>query len=201
MIIFGYQDGWLRPGYSHTFATFAKVDSSAGQMMLHETVDISWLPDKLRPGQQIWDWVLPVKGRNFSLKESFECAAAPGLKLKTFGPVEVSPELYEAARLKSERLASGKIAYVMLDNLFRGRVMGGQEGAASNCIHAVSDLGLAAPLISHVTYGHKASELVFQHFSPFVNKGASGLVIAQAAELLKQSFSGLGLKPSLPDVA
>ena len=77
MVIFGYQDAWLRPGLCHTFALFAKVDFSEGQMIVRESVDISWLPKGLGPSQQIWDWVVPVTGQNFKLHESFALANAP----------------------------------------------------------------------------------------------------------------------------
>ena len=175
MVIFGYQDRWLRPGCAHTFAMFAKVDMSEGQMIVRESVDISWLPKGLRPSQQIWDWVVPVTGQNHKLHESFHLANAPGLAVKTFGPVEVSPELYEAAKRKAEWLESGRVKYVILDNLYRGRAASFEPGGASNCIHAVSDLAITKPLNTHVTYGHWASELVFTHFDPFVAKGPGAL--------------------------
>lgn len=154
---------------------FAKVDMSEGQMIVRESVDISWLPKGLRPSQQIWDWVVPVTGKNFRLHESLACANSPGLALKTFGPVEISHELYEAARRKAEWLESGHVKYVMLDNLYRERAAFFQQGGASNCIHAVCDLAITKPLTTHVTYGHKASELVFNHFDPFVAKGPGSL--------------------------
>ncbi len=175
MVVFGYQDGWLRPGYSHTFAMFAKVDFSEGQMIVRESVDISWLPKGLQPSQQIWDWIVPVTGHNHSLHESFNLANVPGLALKTFGPVEVSPELYAAAKRKAEWLDSGSVKYVILDNLYRERAASFEQGGASNCIHAVSDLAITKPLNTHVTYGHWASELVFHHFDPFVAKGPGAL--------------------------
>jgi hypothetical protein len=175
MVIFGYQDAWLRPGCSHTFAMFAKVDMSEGQMVVHESVDISWLPKRLRPSQQIWDWVVPVTGNNFTLHESFAFATAPGLSLKTFGPVEVSHELYDAARRKADWLESGQVKYVILDNLHRERAASFVPGGATNCIHAVCDLAITKPLNTHVTYGHKASELVFNHFDPFIAKGPGSL--------------------------
>ena len=175
MVIFGYQDRWLRPGFSHTFAMFAKVELTEGQMVVHESVDISWLPRGLRPSQQIWDWVVPVVGQNFKLHESFSCANAPGLVLKSFGPVEVSGELYEAAKRKAAWLQSGNVKYVMLDNLHRERAASFEEGGASNCIHAVSDLSIVKAPMTHVSYGHYASELVFKHFDPFVAKGPSSL--------------------------
>ena len=175
MTIFGYQDGWLRPGLSHTFAVFAMVDLSAGQMIVHESVDISWLPQGLLPGQQIWDWLVPVTGRNFNLRESLTSASAPGITAKTFGPVEVSRELYDAAKRKATWLASGSVKYVIMDNFFRNRAGSFEEGGASNCIHAVCDLAITKYLNTHVTYGHYASELVFKHFDPFFVKGPSSM--------------------------
>ncbi len=148
-------------------------------MIVRESVDISWLPKGLLPTQQIWDWVVPVTGQNFKLHESFAMAAAPGQKLKSFGPVEISSELYDAAKKKAAWLdagaVSGDVKYMILDNMHRERAAKFERGGASNCIHAVSDLEIIKAPMTHITYGHYASQLVFKHFDPFVAKGPNSL--------------------------
>jgi len=196
MVIFGYQDAWLRPGLCHTFALFAKVDFSEGQMIVRESVDISWLPKGLGPSQQIWDWIVPVTGQNFKLHESFALANAPGLKLKSFGPVEVSSELYDAAKRKAAWLEvgamTGAVKYMIIDNIHRERTANFEHGGASNCIHAVSDLAIIKAPMTHIAYGHYASELVFKHFAPFVAKGPSSLSLEQMHDVVPHILDSSG---------
>ncbi len=160
VVFFASQNQRNAPRFSHTFATFFKVDqeeSNGVQIETSESATISWLPSNgvVRLLQR------PVAGRNFTLDETLDWAKRLGLATTARGPFEISKELYERALERKTWLESGRVAYKALDRRFRPE-------AAINCIHAVSDL-LPGPLLDTGTArGEPATAMVANHFRPWL---------------------------------
>ena len=122
---YSYDTNPHRVRYTHTFAHFVKQTTTST-----EEQTISWMPATLRIT------VLrrtPEQGVNLTLDQTLQLARSIGAQVISHGPFEITPELYNRAAMQVKQLQSGQVAYKCLDRRFRG--------FASNCIHAVSDLG------------------------------------------------------------
>ncbi|MEZ4750865.1 MAG: hypothetical protein R3B54_09670 [Bdellovibrionota bacterium] len=116
------------PRKSHTFATFVKVEQRRASFDV-ESVTISWGPSnqKVRALRR-----RAQEGVNSSLISTVNDALRTGFLLDSWGPYEISKEIYDRAVIQEGRLKAGKIGYKVLDEKFRP--------FALNCIHAVSDI-------------------------------------------------------------
>src|SRR5262249_25803909 len=104
----------------------------------------------------------PVAGVNLSLADSVEWAKSVGSRVTVWGPYRVKKELYEMAAAQSQRLSSRPAEYIVLDTKYR-------TNGATNCIHAVSDLDASRPILETGTaQGNEASEMVVDHFQPYL---------------------------------
>jgi hypothetical protein len=82
-----------------------------------------------------------------------------------WGPYRIRRTLYNQAVEQEARLKSGRVLYKAVDRWFR-------PGVASNCIHAVSDLGADNGLLeSGQAAGDAASRQVVRHLGPWVTEG------------------------------
>lgn len=150
VILWSYQDWRNAPVRSHTFASFIRTDGDR----VSSQVDISWLP---APGYFRNGLEMPplriVPGQNYSLSQTLGFAAGLNQPVRRFGPYAISPELFAAAVRQSESLASGRVAYKMLD--------GGSRPGAINCIHAVTDI--AGYTDTGLARGAAASQAALHH--------------------------------------
>jgi hypothetical protein len=147
-VIFGSDDGPLRPRYTHTWATYVKVTPTAAGFVL-EPHTISWLPDdgKIRLRQ-----FKRVPGRNYTLDESFAYAARTGQAVKVLGPFETDAHRFAHFVAQEHRLNTCGMDYRAIDSI-RGR-------GVANCITAIRD---ADPDLRGSTYpplqvGHRGSK-------------------------------------------
>jgi ABC-type phosphate/phosphonate transport system substrate-binding protein len=137
--------------YSHTFATFIK--SSGGSVEAHT---ISWLP---KSGQIEVARTQSEPGMNLDLRQSLRFARDQKASVFEWGPYRIRPELYERSLRQIERLNSGRIQYKVLDGAWR-------PDAASNCIHAVSDIDTDNGCLTvDGAFGALASAGVVEHLS------------------------------------
>lgn len=167
MVVFGSERHPNVPEHSHTFAAFLRcvpgAESAPGE---GEPLCISWLPQTkvivpLRP------W--PEPGWNYKLIETinwvFECDHAdPGVRtyLYAWGPFRICPELREHAAARTAEFKSGRVEYVVEDLLYRPH-------RATNCIHALSDLGLTNCLLHTLgSHGREASWKVIHYLGPWI---------------------------------
>jgi ABC-type phosphate/phosphonate transport system substrate-binding protein len=111
--------------HAHTFATFIK--SSGGSVEAHT---ISWVPRTKRIEVARTQ---SEPGMNLDLNQTLRFARSQGARIFEWGPYRIRPELYGRSLRQIERLNSGRIRYKTLDGALR-------PDAASNCIHAVSDI-------------------------------------------------------------
>lgn len=166
MIVFGFQDGLNQPRNSHTFATFVRAagDATAGRVESQHT--ISWMPKDL----DIFLLQRPEPGVNLTLAQSLQLAAPSNIRLRRSRVYEITPELYAKARERIAFLergaATGETRYTVLDGRWRGPTTRNQPGGASNCIHALSDIG--GVLDTGTLRGFAASERVLDHLWPSV---------------------------------
>jgi hypothetical protein len=123
--VFAFDTVPRRTQYSHTFATFIK--SSGGSVEAHT---ISWFP---RSKHIEVARTQSEPGMNLDLHQTLSFARGLCARVYEWGPYRIRPELYERSLRQTERLNSGRIQYKVLDGAWR-------PDAASNCIHAVSDI-------------------------------------------------------------
>jgi hypothetical protein len=131
LCVFAYQPKVPQARYSHTFATFIKVDHQGGDPCDDPICEqtISWLPAT----GEVRTWALrPEKGRNFSLKSTLRMGMNVGSELYMWGPFEITQASYCRLARRKRELESGRILYRAVDGFYR-------ETDISNCIHAVSD--------------------------------------------------------------
>jgi hypothetical protein len=131
----------------------------SGDDLANENVNpatISWLPST--------GVVSPFgieRGRNFSLAQTLSTACRAGREIRSWGPYEITPELYRSALRRVALLRSGRIAYSMIDT----------EPGALNCIDAAGDI-TRTPFDTGLLWGFAASSEVVRHLSPdFMNNG------------------------------
>jgi hypothetical protein len=147
---YSYQSDPLRIRYTHTFAHFVKKTPLTTQEQT-----ISWMPASLRIA------VLrrrAEQGVNLNLQDTLQLAQSIGARVTAYGPFEITRELYDRAANQIKRLQSGQVQYKCNDRRFRGE--------ATNCIHAVSDLG--GYLDTGTQSGNAATDVVVRHLEAFV---------------------------------
>jgi hypothetical protein len=149
------------PRTSHTFAVFTKAIGSGEPYRITQAQDqvISWMPASLTITTLK---LAPVPGVNLDLAATLKWAKANGGSVTAWGPFETTAELYALASKQIERLTSGQISYIALDQRLRAR-------GASNCIHAVSDADTTQDLLMTGTaYGEAATTMVLRHFNKWL---------------------------------
>ncbi len=137
--------GRPKPQESHSFVRFTKKQ---GNETL-QTVDISWCPvdGKVFGGVK--------SGSNKSLEETLKDIDNSNINIKNFGTYEIERHLFQKALKHKNLLESGNVKYTALDSSLRP--------LAKNCIHAISDI-TEHKLITGKERGHKATELIVNHF-------------------------------------
>lgn len=153
--------GLNRPSYTHTWATFVKVTPPGPERPGPEVeaVTISWMPANLR----VRPWALrPEPGVNLDLGASLAWAAGAGLRVSRWGPYRTEPWLYEEARRKHARLASGAVLYKSND-------AGHHSDRVSNCVKAVADV-VEGPRtrVTQRGWGERATASVVRKYRPFL---------------------------------
>jgi hypothetical protein len=149
--VFAFDTVPRRAQYSHTFATFIKA--SGGSVEAHT---ISWLP---RSKHIEVARTQSEPGMNLDLHQTLDFARGLSARVHEWGPYRIRPELYERSLRQIERLNSGRIQYKILDGAWR-------PDAASNCIHAVSDIDADDGYLTVAgAYGAAASARVVEHLS------------------------------------
>lgn len=129
--VYGYENWRNAAAFSHTFASFYKVEPS-GQIT---RVDISWIPrdDHMRGLRPLR---MPAfgdhPGQNLALEDTLGRAAAAGRRVTRFGPFASSQELFDRAVTQVTLLRSGAVTYRGLDRRTRPVSM--------NCVHAVTSM-------------------------------------------------------------
>jgi uncharacterized protein (TIGR03000 family) len=177
---YSYQSNPLKIRYTHTFAHFVKITPTSS-----EERTISWMPASLRIA------VLrrrPEAGVNLSLEETFQLARSIGAEVRSYGPLEITQDLYDRADAQVRLLESGQVAYKCNDRRFRGQ--------ASNCIHAVSDLG--GFLDTGTQSGDAATASVVRHLDAFVLRQPAK---TEPTGLMLASFVSNQATPDQPDSA
>jgi ABC-type phosphate/phosphonate transport system substrate-binding protein len=151
LCVFAFEGVPRRAQYSHTFATFIK--SSGGSVEAHT---ISWLP-KSKHVEVARTQSEP--GMNLDLHQTLSFARGLVARVYEWGPYRIRPGLYERSLQQIERLNSGRIQYKALDGAWR-------PDAASNCIHAVSEIDADDGYLTvDGAYGVAASARVVEHLS------------------------------------
>jgi ABC-type phosphate/phosphonate transport system substrate-binding protein len=149
--VFAFDSVPRRAQYSHTFATFIK--SSGGSVEAHT---LSWLPKNKRIEVARTE---SEPGMNLDLPQTLDFARGLSARVYEWGPYRIRPELYERSLRQLERLNSGRIQYKALDGAWR-------PDAASNCVHAVSDIDADDGYLTvDGAYGVAASARVMEHLS------------------------------------
>lgn len=142
-VLFASEGEQNKPRFSHTFASFIRVEKNGSQTWK----DISWLPDKYdyKKGvcvfNDFWGAVkskfrqpCPLeKGRNYSLFETLVMAQKAQQRVYFWRPLLVSEDLYVHGAQQSFFLNHTTLKYIADDTDAR------PLGLAKNCIHAVSD--------------------------------------------------------------
>jgi hypothetical protein len=164
LVVSGFQGPDNDVVHSHTFASFYSGNDLANGVIKPAT--ISWLPATgvVQPfGSE--------RGHNFTLAQTLRMACRLGRDVKSWGPYQIEPALYQRALRRIQLLKSGRVQYAMIDT---------QPGTL-NCIDAAGDL-TPVPLDSGIAWGFVASDEVVRHLSPYFER--SGATVDALAELL-----------------
>jgi hypothetical protein len=153
MVVWGYEGKGNLPRESHTFVSFYSGEDLADGRVKPAT--ISWLP-----ADGTVSLMGTERGRNFSLSETLAMACQAGRSVASWGPYEVSLDLYRQALARIRLLDSGSVAYNAL----------GAGSGSMNCIEAAGDI-TAAPFHPGVSWGFRASESVIRHLAPLFKVG------------------------------
>ncbi len=149
MVVWAYQSPDNDVVKAHTFASFYGGADLANRKSDPPT--ISWLPST--------GTVHPFsteKGRNLTLSQTLTMAKRAGAQVRSWGPYEIRPELYQRALSRIHLLNSGRIAYSMF----------GTDHSTMNCIEAAGDL-TPKPLETGMSWGYEATSHVVRHLSPY----------------------------------
>lgn len=158
--LFSSQRPFNWPCYAHSFASFTRVRPRPARPGAYQTdtFTISWLPKTLC----VCFWASPGEGQNRTLPETFEWALNLQARISAWGPYRIDSQLYEKAQDRYCQLEKGKLEYVCLDNYYRPH-------RATNCIHALSDLGLSPHLLrTGFSCGESATRKIIRHYSPWI---------------------------------
>lgn len=149
LVAWGYQGSDNDVVQSHTFVSFYKGDDLAKGVVNPST--ISWLP-----ASGVVEPLGSEPGHNFTLAQTLQMACRKGRQVKSWGPYEIEPALYQRALKRVRLLKSGRIRYSMIDT----------TPGAMNCIDAAGDI-TPAPFDSGIAWGFVASERVVHHLAPY----------------------------------
>ena len=149
LVVWGFQGPDNDVVDSHTFVSFYRGDDLAKGIVKPAT--ISWLP-----ATGVVQLFGSEKGHNFTLAQTLRMACRSGRQLKSWGPYEIKPALFQRALKRIRRLQSGRIQYSMIDS----------DPGTMNCIDAAGDL-TSIPFDSGIAWGFVASDAVVQHLSPY----------------------------------
>jgi hypothetical protein len=158
-IIYSYQDAENHVMKSHTFAQFVKVNGDDPAKARVETHTISWLPARFAESLRLS--VVAVKGKNFSLADTFRFAEQLGTTVKHWDPIEIDAATYQAALNQIDRLDGGSVKYKMYNSSPDSVVAQSTEGV-SHCIHAVGDV--VGRINTGINRGFDAGEIINRHF-------------------------------------
>jgi hypothetical protein len=130
VIVFGSQTVPPHAEYSHTFATFVRVQKSceSAETPNVEGHTISWMPEALKIRLHP---LLPETGVAFDLESTIQWALSTGQRISMWGPYQIQPALYCRAMKQISLLESGKVRYKAVDSGYPSFV-------TSNCIHGVA---------------------------------------------------------------
>lgn len=152
IVIWGFEGPDNDVVHSHTFASFYRGDELAKGILRPTT--ISWLP-----ATGVVEPFGSEPGHNFTLSQTLKMACRLGRTVKSWGPYEIEPALYERALRRVGLLNSGRIRYAMIDT----------DLGTMNCIDAAGDL-TPIPFDSGIAWGFVASDAVVQHLAPYFKK-------------------------------
>jgi hypothetical protein len=156
MILLANQRMLNLPQYAHSFACF--VRAAAGKGTPEQAFIISWLPQTL----QIALFDNPEPGVNLALPDTLAWAASIETRIHALGPFRIQPELYDKAQARRAFLESGTPGFVVMDGNYRPL-------KATNCMHAISDLGLTPELLdTRFSYGLSANRKIVEYFRPWI---------------------------------
>jgi hypothetical protein len=167
-IVYSYQDAENHVMMSHTFAQFVEVIGDDPARAHVETHTISWLPARFAESLRLS--VVAVKGKNFSLDDTFEFARRLGTTVKHWEPVEIDSATYRAALAQIDKLNSGSIKYKMY-NSSPDSVIGQSTAGVSHCIHAVGDV--VGRVNTGIARGFDAGEIIHHHFAAHAKSTAA----------------------------
>jgi hypothetical protein len=143
------------PQTTHSFAVFIRATSADEREARCESFTISWMP----ASGVIRLLAAPEPGKNYTLKETLDWAERLGLRTKSWGPFEISKEIYDRAVDQKNRLEGGAVRYKAIDRRFR-------PDTALNCIHALSDLIPGGLLNTGSAAGEAATAMIVSHYRP-----------------------------------
>jgi ABC-type phosphate/phosphonate transport system substrate-binding protein len=188
LCVFAFDSEPRRPQHSHTFATFIK--SSGGAVEAHT---ISWLPRSQRIEVAR---IQSEPGMNLDLQQTLNFAREISARVYEWGPYRIRPELYERSLRQIDRLNSGRIQYKVLDGAWR-------PDAASNCIHAVSDIDVDDGYLTvDGAFGSTASARVVEHFRGWlIQPGRERASIQEKLGLSGQPITHVAWNGELPAAA
>jgi len=175
-IVYSYQDGENHVMKSHTFAQFVRVIGDDPARARVETHTISWLPARFAESLRLS--VIAVKGKNFSLDDTFRFAERLGTTVKRWDPIEIDAATYQAAVNQIAKLQSGAVKYKMYNSSPDSVIAQSTEGV-SHCIHAVGDV--VGRINTGINRGFDAGEIIHQHFLAQAKGPAPEWVYAIAA--------------------
>jgi hypothetical protein len=185
VVVWGYQGPGNMPKDSHTFASFYDGDDLAEDPM--KVATISWMPDS-----GFIHLLRIERGRNFSLAQTLAVACQARKQLKSWGPYEITPDLYRRALARIKLLDSGKVSFSALP----------RRPDTMNCFKAAGDITNTS-FRPGMVWGFRASEAVVRHFSPFfkgeaqIGEGVARLVIGtrcQGKEASLREVSVVGVR-------
>jgi hypothetical protein len=179
MILFSY-DHKLIPGWSpHTFALF--YEKSDKTRVITNSSHISWLPKSSPSDVEVFS--KSVKGKNYSLAETFRFAIQHEKKIYYKGPFKIKKELFTKAQAQQEKLESGSVKYKVLWTEREGKEL------TFHCVYAISDLHAQSGLMSNgISHTLDSMEKIQIHFKQY---------ILSRADMSKTVLDHFKLKPYL----
>lgn len=152
MTIFAYNSVPSSAENSHTFASFTQEADDG-----FSTRTISWLP----ANGVVNVFGFSTLGRNHSLDSTLSIAMSKNVKILSWGPYEINPELFRRATIQQSFLENGEARYkAFILNRSRG---------VFNCITAVADLDTdRGYLHPKLAVGGDASLKVLRHLSRWI---------------------------------
>ena len=135
VMVFGSQRVYyLRPAYTHTWATVVKATWTDGCAEPELQVDtISGLP----AGLDIEPLRFSVEtGVNLDLYQTLDFVIGNGEEVVMWGPYELRTSMYRRSLIHKQFLESGVVGYQCIDTVGESA----RTGLGCDCIHAISDM-------------------------------------------------------------